>query len=279
MHKLKLNSLFPIPPELDFYQSYKSAACTKAGNAYSENIKRLYVMAMNPGWTFYEGELWGMCLSRAMHKLGINNRDDPAVTKLTNDYFVKYDTRRIEPDALKQIFHEAIRNAETVFSYSGRDTSHEGLHGLLKVLVIQAWMAFEVLCHDLFRDIEKERPWLTRHLSKTKRKELGFRSRHKIRQSYRLVFTRGAAIDSILNDRSIDALAVMRNVLVHSAGKTDDTFKKESRYIRKLRSFRALPVGSQVKLDGLFVRSLVAPTVAVADRLVVATNRWLLKNP
>ena len=279
MHKLKLNSLFPIPPELGLEKSYKSVACTKAVSAYSENIKRLYVMAMNPGLMFYEGELWGMCLSRAMHKLGINDRDDPKVVKLTNDYFDKYDTRDIEPYELKQIFAEATQNAETVSSFMGRETTHEGLHGLLKVLIVQAWMAFEILCHDLFKNIVEERPSLITCLSNTKRKELTFRSRHKIRRCYRLVFPRGAAINSTLSDGSIDALAVMRNIIVHSTGKIDDIFKSDSRDIRKLKRFRILSLGTEVKLDGLVVRSLVAPTVPVAYRLVMAINRWLSKNP
>jgi hypothetical protein len=79
----------------------------------------------------------------------------------------------------------------------------------------------------------------------------------------------------IFADKSLDVLALTRQVIVHNGGLIDEAF---------LRRRSDLPpelladVGQPIPLNGEIVASLIAPVMQLGWDLIVAVDKWLLKN-
>ena len=108
-----------------------------------------------------------------------------------------------------------------------------------------------------------------------------FTSISGIRSAYSLSFlekynVRPREIDKALSSRSLDALALVRNVIVHRAGKADDE------YIDKQTQFPNVPIlmnNERVNLDSKTSRSLIDPVVEISLQLIKAVNSWIvMKN-
>ena len=94
----------------------------------------------------------------------------------------------------------------------------------------------------------------------------------KVREAYSAAFWYYAdEIDEILSDRAIDALNLVRNLLVHNAGKADKI------YVRDIVGTPApvLKRDEYLKLDGKKVVELTDPVVGRATNLIAAVDRWI----
>lgn len=239
MYDLKLSGLFPIADWAALRaRTYKSTGCIEAVSAYRENINLMNTMAMVPGYSFMNGENWGISVVRAMNELGSQNPDDPAVGLLASKIFDEYDIPPDNDGSKRKHFFEANSNAEKIASLPGRTLSHGALHGLLKSLVIQAWTAFEILSEDLWTLTTKQRPELENNITKKEWRECGFRSIKKLRTLYAYTFRiDSSSIQSAMTDSSVEALSLLRNVLVHLGGKTDSEFISRGTGIAVLSQF------------------------------------------
>jgi hypothetical protein len=99
-----------------------------------------------------------------------------------------------------------------------------------------------------------------------------------IRAAYSVAFSdkekraRTEQIDAALSDRGLDALCIVRNVIVHRAGIADD------KYVTDLAIAPGAPkvrTGESLKLDGAQVKSLVEPVIRSARKLLRAADVWL----
>ena len=97
-------------------------------------------------------------------------------------------------------------------------------------------------------------------------------------------------IISVVDNPAIHALAILRNALVHSAGKIDERFQKDREGIKVFGSSIKIPIpqldqirgkkeGYELKFNGTMVRSLVDPVVSLGFQLVKSVDEWLIKNP
>jgi len=180
--------------------------------------------------------------------------------------------------ASMNVFYTACHNIE-VFA-NDFPMLHEWLHDILKTALIQSWTAFEVLCEDLWKVAVTTYPALESSLTPKRRREMGFRSRNKIRLAYQFTFkTNDAAIKSALESSSIDSLAVLRNVIVHAGGKVDPFFTIDSAGLAELDQLRALPSGTPIPFEGCFVRSVIDRVVPCGFALIRAVDDWLTTNP
>jgi hypothetical protein len=97
-----------------------------------------------------------------------------------------------------------------------------------------------------------------------------------IRAAYSAAFdVSSAQIDAALKDDSLDALSVVRNVLVHNAAIADQE------YVRRSQGLKSLPkaeIGKLLLLDGEIVVSLIKPALLQASRLLGAVDEWLHKH-
>jgi hypothetical protein len=137
-----------------------------------------------------------------------------------------------------------------------------------------------VLAEDLWKAAASERPHLESVLTKKEKRDIGFRSRRKIRCAFESAFKHNnTAIKSALEHSSIDVLAVVRNVIVHSSGNVDKFFKRESARLSELDHLRALTIGTPIAFDGAFVRSVIDSALPCGFALLKAIDEWLVANP
>jgi hypothetical protein len=101
----------------------------------------------------------------------------------------------------------------------------------------------------------------------------GFDRLEGIRRAYAEAFSKdSAAIDKVLNEKTLDALSVVRNNLVHNGGIVD------SEYLRRSKDLPAEAIAdenSPIPLDGELVVQLIGPVMKHGHDLVVAVDDWL----
>lgn len=237
-------------------------------------------MCLIPGHAFMDGENWREVCGRAMIESGRTGLPDASIEPRAAVLFHEFWKSTSLEEKTKH-FDEATKNAQAMWSKT--PVMHESLHGLMQSAVIQAWTAFEVMADHLWRAAVAERPALSNNLTSSERKRLGFRSRGRIRESYTATFKIDShAILKQLDDTGIDALALVRCLLVHSAGKIDDWFMKDSVSVAnypEIASLRALSLGARIEFTGGFVRKLLDPVAPCGFNLIQAVDNWILFHP
>ena len=282
MHDLKFRSLFPVPDHRKFEKTaFNSAVCSAASLIYLSNVRLLTSIAMVPGYAFMNGENWGYAIIKARQQTGIANPDHPKVQEAASKIWDDLDVKGFD-DSSKQHFYDSTENAAKMASLPGRPLSHGALHALLKSMIVQAWTAFEVLVESLWNGaLDAGLTSVARPTKKEiNRHQIGFGSRAKIRNAYQFVFKQdNTALMRILNDVSVDALAAMRNVLVHSAGIIDNDFMNHSESVAILAPFLSLGEGKTIELTGDVVRALVDPVSVNGYAFLQELDNWMKGHP
>ncbi len=170
MHDLKLRNLFPIANwEQESQLQFKSPACSVSALSYRDSLHLAHALAMVPGYSFMNGEIWGTALVRAMKEMDSLNPDEPRVTDRAIAIFDEHDTLPQDSSTI-QHFYESTESAGNIASLPGRHLSHGALHSLLYALVVQSWSAFEVLSEQLMSGVLAERPDLDMRTKWTSKK-------------------------------------------------------------------------------------------------------------
>lgn len=95
-----------------------------------------------------------------------------------------------------------------------------------------------------------------------------------IREAYGSAFPKFDKIDDPLTDNALDALATVRNVIVHRAGIADQEY---CRRIERLK-IPKVDIGAALLLDGEVVEQLVGNTLDRAIDLFSGVDEWLSAN-
>lgn len=96
-----------------------------------------------------------------------------------------------------------------------------------------------------------------------------------IRAAYVEAFSKDyEQLDPIVTSDALDALSVVRNLLVHKAGIVDAEYEKRAKNLR----IPKLAVGQLLKLDGETVVGLIKPVFALGGHLIAAVDRWIEKH-
>jgi hypothetical protein len=99
-----------------------------------------------------------------------------------------------------------------------------------------------------------------------------------IRQAYSAAFSeqeqnaRTASIDSALANKALDAMSIVRNIIIHKAMVADQE------YVRKAKRCPLAPqiqAGDRLQLDGVICCTLISPVVAASVGLIKAVDTWL----
>jgi hypothetical protein len=102
-----------------------------------------------------------------------------------------------------------------------------------------------------------------------------FASLDNIRRSYSRAFNKDYdQLDAVLKDKCFDALAVVRNVLVHKAGFMDEEYEKNSKGLPVPQS----RIGKPLELDGEITLRLTRPVIEKSGQLTEAVDSWLEKH-
>jgi hypothetical protein len=95
-----------------------------------------------------------------------------------------------------------------------------------------------------------------------------------IREAYSKAFhCDSRKIDSCLASRDIDALALVRNLLIHKAGIADTDYCR--RQPKEAPTAPALKEAEHLTIDGKLVENLLSPALRCCTDLLVAVNDWL----
>ena len=99
-----------------------------------------------------------------------------------------------------------------------------------------------------------------------------------IREAYSMAFSekikeaRVHKIDESLSEKSLDALSLVRNLLVHRAGYADPS------YLRQAKSIPHAPKptkGKRLLLNGELACSLVNPVIDCSIKLIKGVDAWI----
>ena len=161
--------------------------------------------------------------------------------------------------------------ANVVDTIGGRGIE-EVIDSLLKSIVIQTWTAFERLAGDLLRFSVSMNAG---HFPSINAADFRFYKRELMRESYLKVFPATLTdIHNPLNDLSIDALCLLRNLFAHSGGLVDKKFRDGCTEVG-LIAWAALSDGHPLAIDGEIVEQHVNRMLLASVRLILGVNAHL----
>ena len=108
------------------------------------------------------------------------------------------------------------------------------------------------------------------------KERLSFRTLSGIRVAYSRAFkdhTRD--LDTVLADRALDTLNCVRNVLVHTAGKIDYEYRRQT---KGLANAPPGEIGERLELNGAVSTSLIHPVIKLSVGLIRAVDMWLTRE-
>lgn len=275
MHDIKLAELFPVTtwkPLLDRASTIASPACRKAEKGFRLNMNLVNSLAMVPGYSFMNGENWGISVVRAMNELHSENPDEPEVATVAARIFDEYDGGPIYQSQIDH-FYEANANAGKIASLPGRPLSRGALVSLLKSLLIQSWSAFEVLAEELHESVRDEHAKL--FLPGLLSQKYGFRSERTLPRAYNDLFGGNAAINSSIWNPDIKAQALLRHLLVHKDGIADQSFLKQCKEPPIVLEWDSYIAKDAIVVDGALVRRLVDRTTVAGYNLILSVAHWI----
>ena len=110
---------------------------------------------------------------------------------------------------------------------------------------------------------------------------VNFTSLYAIRKAYSLAFSekvrraRTNDIDKALTDRGLDALSVVRNLIVHRAGIGDATYLEDC---KSAPSAPRLNVNDSLQLNGVLCRELIVGALNPSLLLIKSVDTWLTRT-
>jgi hypothetical protein len=95
------------------------------------------------------------------------------------------------------------------------------------------------------------------------------------REAYLRAFSeKSSRVDAAITNGSIDALSAVRNVLLHRAGKADDEYVRQQKFLPVPKAAK----GESIRLDGQNTSNLIKPAVASCKSLMIAVDDWIADN-
>ncbi len=88
-------------------------------------------------------------------------------------------------------------------------------------------------------------------------------------------FRGDAAIKSAIQSKSFDALALLRNILVHKEGVPDGEFRTRAADVPGLEKW--ISCNSPIELDGEDISNLINPFVKSSIELMRAVDQWIMR--
>lgn len=184
------------------------------------------------------------------------------------------------------------------FEFRNDEAFRWGVHALLQAMVIRAWTAIEVLMGQMYQLAREGQPPHTqddqscywrimtilgvRGVMKAKEQPKEFKTPslsnlNGIRMFYAMAFLEDSEeIDNCMCDEAFDTLNLLRNQLVHEAGRINNSFKKETRNLPMLSAYRTK--GECIFLTGPTTKEILTSALKASVHLVVSVGDWLKKH-
>ena len=249
--------------------------CLETLELFRENAMLAMATTTMPAFVFWTAMEWVKAGTRAKNQiLGYDASDAqiaPAAQAI-GQLFERYMAEAMNLNRDEQVTH--LIEKTTMFEKFCTDAGPNAeavLTNLLKTIVVQSCTVIEVLMEDLYRATKMAFPKNFAHIGP--KSWVSFRSRRGFRHTYATAFSHDAGdIDAAITDKSIDALSLLRNVIVHKASLADQDFRDGVNVTPLLAPFISLQNNDPVELDGEIVRSIVDPAFKAGYQLVVALD-------
>lgn len=256
--------------------SFKKKCCRDVADNFDANFGLVAGIGVLPGFTYWTAMNWIEAGDEAKRKI-VGNHPMPKnpqtiqkIGMLSRELIAQ--KMNIGRDAQVEYIVECTSTFEDFISYS--EYLHGVVEGMLRSIIVQAWGTFEVLAEDLFTESLNQNQASFGFLKGNEKWR--FRSRSAVRDCYKTAFPMdNASIKAALDHEAIDALALLRNVLVHKGGRADKEFLNEAKKLSLLAPFYTLREAEPVNLDGEIVLSIVDPAMFASHALIVAVDEWL----
>jgi hypothetical protein len=282
----------------------KTPALRRAGRAYQRNVKRVYSFALFVPAAVASGITAGILGGQVAAALrGQDERTiDAAISRRVRAHMLAR-TRKLTrggTEAKAIVDHEltlAFRQLNKI-AYGNAD----GAEGWLAAQITNTWTAFEAMAADLWEAALNAKPkglanlsgrkhekkedrrislsWLqsnnynlSRKMGTVLKEQYHFDSLSEIRRAYSDAFPRTVPkVHSALSDKALDAISLIRNVLVHNGGIIDREYLDG---VAHLPPEAIGPLNSPIKLDGPLVGEIVGPVLKIGYDLVTSVDQWL----
>jgi hypothetical protein len=212
------------------------------------------------------------------------------------DYATRLRSGEESPAGRRQAISAYVTNVLNYNKYTYMDVYFDGFLALLGAQVIGAWTALDTLTSDLWAAAVNVEPGvlynmqkkkiLVKHLLESGRfdwtNKLGDLLRNRIRfdsfsvtkQVYKRTFKSSPAIFKPLESDELAVACLVRNNLVHNAGKATDKFV-ELAGKKGLAPWNTVKMGQKLPLDGLNAAAIAESIVTCANELIRAVDDWL----
>jgi len=240
----------------------------------------MHAMTMIPGFSFMIGDNWGECVAAAMGELKTTDSERTDVAELASQKLQKLITTRPSNESIRK-YWESTRNIEILIA--GSRYQHSAHHELFQAVVTKAWSAIEILLKDLWHSVTPLRLEFQAVINSVPKEERArtftFLNLPKTRKTYLLTFKSDPRrIDEALKDNALDALSLLRHLIVHAGGKLDKTFMDRSNGNALLKSIRAAGRHSEAEFTGEVIRPIIDRSAARGYEVLTAVDNWLFFN-
>ena len=252
-------------------RNLQSSACRSALNSYRANIWRHMALIGLPGYASLTAFHWATANFTAQQEMQCLQPSPELVARANQ---IMDQLMAGDPAHKQQLLTLQTKNCET---FIGRTTgSYEHvLETVLKSVLILAWSTLETLVEDLHTNVLSENPRLFGHVQN---KKFYFRRRDAFRESYKLAFQSDAVIDRLLAKPALDAVALIRNLLVHKSGIVDSEFRKHGPMVPLLLPFQDIAEGQPIQISGTDVLLMLDPALEAGFALIERVDEWLLER-
>lgn len=288
-HPLNFLAVGHIAPINGDPSRFKSKTCRDALLAFKANTDRAFSLGTLPGFAFLLGANWtAACTNASYGTIGRNAshaQKQRHASKLhgrsmANMLKLMQQSPLPARDELK-----ATTKMFEVFNQMCGAYQHATAENVLRGIIVDSWTTIEVLSEGLYMGAHKETPRSFPVLSNTQQKRIGFRSRERIRASFAISFPNDPGISNAFQDKAMDTLALLRNIIVHKGAVADQEFMDGAAMVDndpahqpRLAPFKNLKKGDSVMIDGETVRSVVDSAFRCGYACISAVDSWISAN-
>jgi hypothetical protein len=291
------------PPRL------KTIELKAASDAFLNNATRARSLSLFPLMATVVADMRGRAVGGALMR-GTGNVVDH---ELSRSQKIQYEATRAEQWA-KIVRAQSKNRAEKGIADAVRSLQDQasdprvvdGVEAWLSAQIVGAWTAFETMTGDLWEAalnchpaglselrgkgtaatadgkmvslmmLQKYKYDLSSKMGTLLKEKRSFDRLEDIRGYYAEAFYEGAGtIVKLLDEKSVDALAAVRNLIVHRASVVDQL------YLNRTKSLTNVPraaVGKPVVLDGKIVYDLIQPVIQIGCDLIIAVDGWIASH-
>jgi hypothetical protein len=290
----------------------KTDALRHVVDTYSRNVRRVFNLILFPSAAVNIAMTTQRVIDRIEHQNPGKSADERAslATVAVNQELANVRAVLDRGDAKSKRLFETQQDMAFLMLSKQNPDLYDGPEAWMASQVIATWTAFEAMAEDLWEAALNLKP---KSLAKLKGRnasqplkdgddpkrirldsifkydfDIGHRmgtifleeNRYSfdtlsgIREAYKHAFSEdGESVLKLLNSKSLDAISLVRNNLVHNGGVVDKQIRSRSSDLPP--QLRALSVGEPILLDGEIVSALNRPVIDNGGDLLVAVDSWL----